>query len=201
MSPSHIAEGRVPSPGACIEDRQSIAAKNPFRRGSVLRVRPFGLNPERMAAKITEGRNRTLFPTDEAVGPTRPRRTMSPPGKPSPHASVSGSASESVSKTLSCLRVPPSCPKLTSRRDAEPAEVRLPFHHRFPRCTRSHCSTRNQRSGVGKQGGSYPSTVAGSGPADIPIHPDHSKWNCSSNAMAGRSGPSTDCYGRRPLTR
>jgi hypothetical protein len=39
------AGGRVPSPGACIEDysraanRQFIAAKHPFRRGSVLRVR------------------------------------------------------------------------------------------------------------------------------------------------------------------
>jgi hypothetical protein len=43
-----------------------------FFAASRLRVRPFGLNPERMAAKITEGRNRTLFPTDEAVGPTRP---------------------------------------------------------------------------------------------------------------------------------
>jgi hypothetical protein len=39
LSPSHIAEGRVPSPGACTEDRQFIAAKHPFRRGSILRVR------------------------------------------------------------------------------------------------------------------------------------------------------------------
>ncbi len=38
LSPSHIAEGRVPSPGACIEDREFTAAKHPFRRGSVLRV-------------------------------------------------------------------------------------------------------------------------------------------------------------------
>ena len=35
---SHGSEGRVPSPGACIEDGQFIAAKHPFRRGSVLRV-------------------------------------------------------------------------------------------------------------------------------------------------------------------
>jgi hypothetical protein len=40
LIPSHIAEGRVPSPGACTEDRQFIAAKHPFRRGSVLRVDP-----------------------------------------------------------------------------------------------------------------------------------------------------------------
>jgi hypothetical protein len=42
---SHGSVGRVPSPGACIEgcsraaDRQFIAAKHHFRRGSVLRVR------------------------------------------------------------------------------------------------------------------------------------------------------------------
>ena len=41
MSPSHGAAGRVPSPGACIEDRQFIAAKHPFRRGSVLCVTQF----------------------------------------------------------------------------------------------------------------------------------------------------------------
>jgi hypothetical protein len=41
LSPSHIAEGRVPSPGACNEDRQFIAAIHPFRRGSVLCVSPF----------------------------------------------------------------------------------------------------------------------------------------------------------------
>ncbi len=39
LIPSHITEGRVPSPGASIADRQFIAAKHPFRRGSVLRVR------------------------------------------------------------------------------------------------------------------------------------------------------------------
>jgi hypothetical protein len=50
-----------------------------------------------MAAKITEGRKRTLFPSDKAAEPTRPQRTMSPSGKPSPH--TSGSASESISKT------------------------------------------------------------------------------------------------------
>jgi hypothetical protein len=38
LSPSHESEGRVPSPGACIEDCQFIAAKHPFRRGSVLCV-------------------------------------------------------------------------------------------------------------------------------------------------------------------
>ncbi len=36
---SHGSAGRVPSPGACIEGRQFIAAKQPFRRGSVLRAR------------------------------------------------------------------------------------------------------------------------------------------------------------------
>jgi len=55
---------RVPSPGACVEDRrravdhQIIAAKHPFRRGAVLRVRPFGLNPERMAARIARRRKK-----------------------------------------------------------------------------------------------------------------------------------------------
>ena len=48
---SHGSEGRVPSPGACIEDGQFIAAKHPFRRGSVLCVsqsEPFaGLVPPR----------------------------------------------------------------------------------------------------------------------------------------------------------
>ena len=63
------------------------------------RVSPLGLNHRRLAAKITESRKRTLFPSDEAAEPTRPRRTMNPPGNPSPHASVSGSASASVSKT------------------------------------------------------------------------------------------------------
>jgi hypothetical protein len=40
-----------------------------------------------------------------------------------------------------------------------------------------------------------------SGPVDRPIHPDHSKWNCPSNAMAGCSRPATDFYGNLPLTR
>jgi hypothetical protein len=46
LSRSHAAVGRVPSPGACIEDRrraedrQFIAAKHPLSRGSVLRVSP-----------------------------------------------------------------------------------------------------------------------------------------------------------------
>ncbi len=46
LSPSHGSVGRVPSSGACIEDfsraadRQFIAAKHPFRRGSVLRAKP-----------------------------------------------------------------------------------------------------------------------------------------------------------------
>jgi hypothetical protein len=66
---------------------------------SRLRVSPFGLNPGRMAAKITESRKRTLFPSDKAADPTRPHRTRGSPGKPSPHASVSVSGSASVSKT------------------------------------------------------------------------------------------------------
>jgi hypothetical protein len=65
---------------------------------------------------------------------------------------------------------------------------------------RGTAQTRDQSSGVGKQGGSHPSTPAGSGPADIPIHPDPSKWNCSSNARAGCSGPFKDFYGSLPLT-
>jgi len=60
---------------------------------------PLWPNPRSMAAKITENRKRTLFPSDKADEPTRPRRTMRPPGKPSPHASVSGSVSASASKT------------------------------------------------------------------------------------------------------
>ncbi len=45
VSPSHEAVGRVPSPVACTEDcrraadRQFVAAKHPFHRGSVLRRR------------------------------------------------------------------------------------------------------------------------------------------------------------------
>ena len=61
------------------------------------RVSPLGLNHRRLAAKITESRKRTLFPSDEAAEPTHPRWTMTPPGKTSPHASGSGSAS--VSRT------------------------------------------------------------------------------------------------------
>jgi hypothetical protein len=38
------AEGRVPSPGACIEDRQFIAAKHPFSKGSVLRANSPGID-------------------------------------------------------------------------------------------------------------------------------------------------------------
>jgi hypothetical protein len=76
----------------------AIPPTAPFA-ASRLRVSPFGLNPRRMAAKIAESRKRTLFPSDEAAEPTHPRRTMSPPGNPSHHASASGSASASVSKT------------------------------------------------------------------------------------------------------
>jgi hypothetical protein len=56
-------------------------------------LRLCGLNHRRLAAKITESRKRTLFPSDEAAEPIRPRRTVSPPDKPSHHASVSGSVS------------------------------------------------------------------------------------------------------------
>jgi hypothetical protein len=43
--------------------------------------------------------------------------------------------------------------------------------------------------------------TAYSGPVDRPIHPDHSRWNCYSNAMAGRPCPFTDFYDFLPLTR
>jgi hypothetical protein len=41
LSPSQGSEGRVPSPGACIEDRHFIAAQHPFHRGSVVCMSPF----------------------------------------------------------------------------------------------------------------------------------------------------------------
>jgi hypothetical protein len=93
-----------------LRDRQqSLAASNVFAErqthalfpfaSSRLRVRASGLNLTSVAAKITESRKRTLFPSDEAAEPTHPRRTLSPTGNPSPHASLSGSASASVSKT------------------------------------------------------------------------------------------------------
>ncbi len=55
LRPSRKIAGRVPSPGVCIEDRrravdrQFIAAKHPFRRGSVLRVSPHPLHPKAQA--------------------------------------------------------------------------------------------------------------------------------------------------------
>jgi len=52
----------------------------------------------RLAARTTENRKRTLFPSDEAAEPTRPRQTMNPPGKPSSPASVSASVSASGSR-------------------------------------------------------------------------------------------------------
>ena len=60
-------------------------------------MNPLGLNHRRIAAKITESRKRTLFPSDAAAEQTRPRRTMNPPSKSSPNESESASAS--VSKT------------------------------------------------------------------------------------------------------
>jgi hypothetical protein len=78
--------------------RRQTHALFPFA-SSRLRVRPSGLNPRSMAAKITERRKRTLFPPDETAEPTHPRRTMSPPGNPTPHASGSASGSGSASKT------------------------------------------------------------------------------------------------------
>jgi hypothetical protein len=42
-------------------------------------------------------------------------------------------------------------------------------------------------------------------PVVVPLtaqsHPDPSKWNCPSNAMAGSSGPFTDFYESLPLRR
>ena len=96
---------------------------------------------------------------------------------------------------------PPPARNSFSRRDAEPAEVGIPFMTAFLDARGGTAQTRDQGSGVGKEGGSHPSTAAGSGPADSPSHPDHSKWNCPSNAMAGCSGPSTDFHGSLPLIR
>ena len=97
----------------------------------------------------------------------------------------------------------------------EPPLARNSFHAETPRPPRSEyplitgflaahgvdAQTRDQGSGVGKEGGSHPATAAGTGPADSPIRPDHSNWNCPSNAMAGCSRPAKDFYGCLPLTR
>jgi hypothetical protein len=40
---------------------------------------------------------------------------------------------------------PPPARNSFSRRDAEPAEVGIPLHHRFPRCARSRCSNTRPR--------------------------------------------------------
>jgi hypothetical protein len=81
-----------------------------------------------------------------------------------------------------------------------PPRLEYPFITGFLAAHQGAAQTRDQGSGVGKERGSHPSTAAGSGPADSPIHPDHSRWNCSSNAMAGGSGPSTEFYSSLPLT-
>jgi hypothetical protein len=96
---------------------------------------------------------------------------------------------------------PPPARNSFSRRDAEPAEVGIPSITAFLDARGGAAQTRDQGSGVGNEGACHLSTAAGGGPVGRPIHPDHSKWNCSSNAMAGCSGPSTDFYGSLPLTR
>jgi hypothetical protein len=101
---SHSPLGRIPHARFAQDAKTPRQARNGIRFSflppfppSRLRANPSGLNHRRMAAKITESRKRTLFSSDEAAEPIRPRRTMNPPGKPSHHAS--GSASASVSKT------------------------------------------------------------------------------------------------------
>jgi hypothetical protein len=95
--------------------------------------------------------------------------------------------------------VPPSCPKLIFT--PRPPRLEYLFITALLDARGVTAQARDQGSGVGKQGGGHPSTAAGSDPEDSPIHPDPSKWNCSSNARADRSGPSTECYDCLPRTR
>jgi hypothetical protein len=71
-----------------------------------LRLRGFAASRETLSPQSQEdGRKNNrksqndTVPIRHAAEPTRPRRTISPADKPSPHASVSGSGSASVSKT------------------------------------------------------------------------------------------------------
>jgi hypothetical protein len=86
-------------------------------------------------------------------------------------------------------------------RNSFPSRGWKTLHHGFPGCVWRRCSNARPRLGSREEVTGHPSTAAGSGPTDSPTHPDHSKWNCASNAMDGCPGPSTETYECLPLTR
>ncbi len=64
------------SPRLCAS--HSLASPSPSRSSRLL-LSPFGLNPGRMAAKITERRKRTRFPSDETAFLQRSHTRQTPP--------------------------------------------------------------------------------------------------------------------------
>jgi hypothetical protein len=82
-----------------------------------------------------------------------------------------------------------------------PPRLEHPFITGFLAARRGTAQTRDQGSGIRKEAGGDPSSAAGSGPGDRPIHPDPSKWNCSWTAMGGCSDPLTDLNDGLPLPR
>jgi hypothetical protein len=63
------------------------------------------------------------------------------------------------------------------------------LHHGIPGCARRRCSSARARHRSRERRWRPSITLAGSGPADSPVHPDHLKWNGPSIAMGGGSGP------------